>query len=190
MLQSIPKAKFLHVTQRSDWREWLRKNYRTRDDVWLVYSKRHTGKPRISYNDAVEEALCFGWIDSVQRTIDKDRFAQRFSVRKSTSRYSQANKERLRALVRQGKVVKEVLETLPDFSDDFDVPGDILEAMRANARAWKNFQGFSPAYVRIRVAYIDSARKRPDEFKKRLGHFIKMSERNKQFGYGGIEKHY
>ena len=86
--------------------------------------------------------------------------------------------------------MKEVLETLPDFSDDFGVPGDILEAMRANARAWKNFQGFSPAYVRIRVAYIDSARKRPDEFKKRLGHFIKMSERNKQFGYGGIEKHY
>ena len=180
----------LHVTERSEWRGWLRKNYRTETDIWLVYSKKHTGKPRISYNDAVEEALCFGWIDSVLRTIDADRFAQRFSVRKSTSRYSQANKERLRALVRQGKVVKKVLETLPELSDDFHVPSDILEEIRGNAGAWKNFNKFSPAYARIRVAYIDSARKRPDEFEKRLAHFIKMSERNRQFGYGGIEKHY
>ena len=128
----------LHVTERSEWRGWLRKHYRTENDIWLVYSKKHTGRPRISYNDAVEEALCFGWIDSVLRTIDADRFAQRFSVRKSTSRYSQANKERLRALVRQGKVVKKVLETLPELSDDFHVPSDILEEIRTNAGAWKN----------------------------------------------------
>jgi uncharacterized protein YdeI (YjbR/CyaY-like superfamily) len=189
--QPIPKTKLLHLTNRSDWRAWLKRNNKTQDEIWLVYSKKHTGKPRISYNDAVEEALCFGWIDSTVRTIDEDSFAQRFSVRKSTSHFSQANKERLRALVKEGKVMKEVLESLPDLSDDdFEIPGDILEAIQSSSEAWKNFQKFSQPYIRIRLAYIDSARKRPDEFKKRLAHFIKMSEKNKQFGHGGIEKHY
>jgi uncharacterized protein YdeI (YjbR/CyaY-like superfamily) len=185
----IPNAKLLHLTNRSEWRAWLMGNYQTKDEIWLVYAKKHTGKPRISYNDAVEEALCFGWIDSTVRTIDQDRFAQRFSVRKSKSNYSQTNKERLKTLIKQGKVLKEVLASLPDISDnDFEIPRDILEALQSNRQAWKHFQGFSQPYIRIRIAYIDSARKRPDEFKKRLANFINKSEKNKQFGHGGIEK--
>jgi uncharacterized protein YdeI (YjbR/CyaY-like superfamily) len=181
----------LYLTKRSDWRTWLKRNYKTKDDIWLVYAKKHTGKPTISYNDTVEEALCFGWIDSTVRTIDEDHFARRFSVRRPKSSYSQSNKERLRALVKEGKVMKDVLASLPDLTEDnFEIPGDILQAIRSNERAWKNFQAFSQPYIRIRIAYIDSARTRPDEFKKRLDHFIKMSQKNKQFGYGGIEKHY
>ena len=82
MTQPIPKTKLLHLTNRSDWRAWLKGNYQTKDEIWLVYAKNHTGKPCISYNDAVEEALCFGWIDSIVKSIDQDSFARRFSVRK------------------------------------------------------------------------------------------------------------
>lgn len=191
MKQPIPKTKLLQAATRSEWRAWLKRNHKSKTDIWLVYPKKHTGKPRVAYNDAVEEALCFGWIDSTVRTLDADRFAQRFSVRNPKSRYSQANIERLRALARQGNVLKEVLATLPDLAEEaFKVPPDILAAVQAKPMAWKNFQAFSPSYVRIRVAYIQGARKRPAEFKKRLAHFIKLTEQNKQFGFGGIDKYY
>lgn len=192
MKTGLDQNKMLYVATRKEWRAWLKKHYKSETDIWLVYYKKHTGRPRISYNDAVEEALCFGWIDSTVKTIDADRFAQRFSVRKPKSRYSQANKERLRALVEQGKVAKDVLAGLGDVlkEEAFEIPPDILKALKANKQAWKHFQGFSPAYIRIRIAFIEAARKRPQEFEKRLRHFIQMTEKNRQFGFGGIEKHY
>ncbi len=188
---SQPIGELLEFSRRSQWRAWLRRNYRKQNEVWLVYHKAHTGRPRISYNDAVEEALCFGWIDSTVRSLDEDRFAQRFTVRKPGSRYSQANRERLRTLVREGRIAREVLLSLPDLSDDdFEIPADILAALRASTKAWRSFQQFSPAYVRIRIGFIEGARKRPAEFRKRLAHFLRMTEAGKQFGFGGIEKHY
>ena len=142
-------------------------------------------------NDAVEEALCFGWIDSIVRSIDENRYAQKFTLRNPKSSYSQANKERLKELVRQGKVVKEVSAVLGDFLEErFEVPLDILEAVKTNQKAWKNFQKLSQPYIRIRTAFIDAARNRPHEFKKRLNYFIKMTEKNKKYGFGGIEKYY
>jgi uncharacterized protein YdeI (YjbR/CyaY-like superfamily) len=191
MRQSLSANKLLCVSDRSEWRAWLRSNYNSTPEIWLVYYKKHTGKPRISYNDAVEEALCFGWIDSTVRTLDGDRFAQRFSVRRTGSHYSQANVERVRALLKDGKVAKDVMESLPDLSGHiFTIPADILKAIKSNAKAWRNFQRFSPPYIRIRVAFIDGARNRPAEFKKRLSHLIRMTEQNKQFGFGGIDKHF
>jgi len=188
---SIPKSRLLHVTTRAAWRAWLKANYKSRTEIWLVYSRKGTGKPRLAYNDAVEEALCFGWIDSIVRSIDAQRFAQRFSVRKMGSRYSQANLERLRALVRRRRVMRDVLPTIPDQSEaEFKIPADILQAIRANRKAWKHFRSFSPAYIRIRIAYIDGARRRPAEFRKRLAHFVRETEANRQFGFGGIEKYY
>ncbi len=181
----------LYVSDRKKWRAWLRKNYKTATEIWLVYYKKGTGKPRIEYNDAVEEALCFGWIDSTVRTIDGERFAQRFSPRKSNSKYSPANKERLHFLLKKKQVIKEVRETLGDLSrEELVIPEDILDQIKSNKEAWKHFQKFSPAYKRIRIGFIEGARKRPAEFKKRLNYFIKMTEQNKQFGFGGIEKHY
>jgi uncharacterized protein YdeI (YjbR/CyaY-like superfamily) len=189
--QPIDPERLLHVTDRAQWRDWLQKHYKSETEIWLVFYKKHTGRPSIAYNDAVEEALCFGWIDSTVRTIDAERYAQRFSVRRSKSTYSQANKERLRALIRQGKVVEEVLAAVGDLADDeSEIPADILAAIQANPAAWQNFQAFSPAYVRIRIAFIDGARDRPEEFEKRLRYFVEMTEKNKQFGFGGIEKYY
>ena len=191
MTEPIPESKLLRLSERDRWRAWLQKNYRSKDETWLVYAKKHTGEPRISYNDAVEEALCFGWIDSIVKTVDDGHFAQRFSVRKNTSNWSQLNIERLRLLVNEGNIMPEVLETLPDLSvDDFEVPADILVDIKANDEAWSNYQEFSAPYIRIRISYIDAARSRPDEFNKRLENFIKKSEQNKLIGQGGVEKYY
>ena len=184
-------TKTLHATNPKDWRDWLKKNYKTEKEIWLVYYKKVTGKPRIEYNDAVEQALCFGWIDSIVKTLDEERTVQRFSPRKPKAKYSQANIERLRALVSQKKVIKEVADTLEDvLSEEFIIPPDILKTIKANNKAWKNFQHFSDSYKRIRIAFIDGARNRPEEFQKRFRYFIEMTEKNKMFGFGGIEKHY
>jgi uncharacterized protein YdeI (YjbR/CyaY-like superfamily) len=184
-------TKTLYITNRKDWRNWLKKNYKIKKEIWLVYYKKSTGKPRIEYNDAVEEALCFGWIDSIVKTLDKESTVQRFSPRKPNAKYSQANIERLRTLTAKKKVVREVRESLGKIlTEKFKIPSDILKAIKANKPAWKNFQRFSPSYKRIRVAYIDGARKRPAEFKKRLKYFIQMTGKNKMIGFGGIEKHY
>ncbi len=181
----------LHVTNRKDWRDWLKTNYKTEKEIWLVYYKKATGKSRIEYNDAVEEALCFGWIDSIVKKLDEYSTVQRFSPRKPKASYSQANIERLRSLVAKKKVVKEVVDSLGDIlNEEFVIPPDILSAIKANKEAWKNFQKFSDSYKRIRIAFIHGARHRPEEFKKRLRHFIEMTEKNKMFGFGGIEKHY
>jgi len=188
---SVPKSRLLHVTTRAAWRGWLKANYKSRTEVWLVYSRKSSGKPRLAYNDAVEEALCFGWIDSIVRSIDTVRFAQRFSVGKAGSKYSQANLERLRALVRRRRVMSDVLPTIPDLSEaEFKIPDDILRAIRANRKAWRHFRSFSPAYVRIRIAFIEGARRRPAEFRKRLAHFVRETEANRQFGFGGIDRYY
>lgn len=186
-----PGGELLHVTDREKWRSWLEKNYRIAPEIWLVYYRKHTGKPRIAYNDAVEEALCFGWIDGKVHSIDGERYAQRFSPRRPGSLYSPVNLERLRFLVAEGKVTQEVLDSLPDLSEEaFEIPSDILEAVKANPKAWAHFQKFSQPYVRIRVAFIDGARDRPEEFNKRLAHFVRMTEQNKQYGFGGIEKYF
>jgi len=191
MKRSLDEARLLYVTNAREWRDWFKKHYKSEKEVWLVYYKKHTGKPRIPYNDAVEEALCFGWIDSTVRRIDGDRFAQRFSLRNPKTPYSQANKERLKGLIKEGKVVDEVLSTLGDIvGEQFEIPPDVLDAIKANKKAWENFQGFSQPYIRIRIAFIDGARNRPQEFKKRLRYFIEMTGKNKQFGFGGIEKYF
>ena len=183
--------KTIYISDRKKWRQWLRQHYKTQKEIWLVYYKKGSGKPRIEYNDAVEEALCFGWIDSILKTLDKDRNAQRFSPRKPKSKYSPANKERLRKLLKQRKVIKEVRDTLGDIAEEkFEIPKDILKAIKADEKAWKHFQKFSAAYKRIRIGFIDGARNRPGEFQKRLRYFIKMSSKNKLYGFGGIDKHF
>ena len=184
-------AKLLYLPTRTKWRAWLSKHYQSESEVWLVFPRASSGKPRISYNDAVEEALCFGWIDSTVRSVDDDSFAQRFSIRRQGSKYSQANIERLRFLLRAGKVAGDIRRTLPNLAlDNFEIAKDITEAIKANPKAWKHFRTLSMPYIRIRIAYIEGARKRPAEFRKRLAHFIKMTEQSKQIGFGGIEKHY
>jgi uncharacterized protein YdeI (YjbR/CyaY-like superfamily) len=184
------ESNLLSVTNRQEWRQWLEEHYTTANEIWLVYYRKHTGIPRIPYNDAVEAALCFGWIDSITRTIDQDRYSQRFTPRNPRSKYSQTNKERLRRLIQQEKVMPEVLTSIGNLlEEEFTFPEDIKATLQANPQVWANFQRYSGAYQRIRVAYVDTARKRPGEFEKRLKHLIKMTEKDVQFGFG-IEEYY
>jgi uncharacterized protein YdeI (YjbR/CyaY-like superfamily) len=189
---TITSRNLVHVATRKDWRAWLEEHFRTDKEVWLVYFKKETRKTRISYNDAVEEALCFGWIDSIQRTIDNERFAQRFSPRRTISHYSEINKMRLRALVIEGKVETSVLAKLGSdvLEIAFKISPDVIEAIKSDKDAWGNFQNFSEGYKRIRIGFIEGARNRPTEFQKRLRYFIKMTALNKKFGYGGVERYY
>ena len=181
----------LYVFERERWREWLEANFDTAREIWLVYPNKVSGEPRILYNDAVEEALCFGWIDSIVKKLDGLRAVQRFTPRNPRSSYSQQNKERLHWLAAEGLLHPSVRESVEDvLKEEFVFPADILQAVRANEQAWKHFQGFSPAYQRIRVAYIDAGRRRPEVYESRLKSFIKATAKGKQIGYGGIQKYF
>lgn len=182
----------LYVTDPKKWRAWLEKNYGKKSDVWLIFPKKASGKPRISYNDAVEQALCFGWIDSIQKPFDVDSTVQRFSPRKTKGKYSQPNIERLRHLAETKQLKPFVLEQVkPELEREFVFPKDIMQALRKNKAAYAFFKSTSPVYQRIRVAYVDDVRgRRPEDFKKRLANFIKANEQNNLIGYGGIDKYY
>ncbi|HYR07394.1 MAG TPA: YdeI/OmpD-associated family protein [Longimicrobium sp.] len=180
----------LYAADRDAWRAWLAEHYRTEKEIWLVYPRKHTGKPRIPYADAVEEALCFGWIDSTQKTLDDDHTAQRYTPRRPGVAYSQPNQERLRRMIAQGKVLPEVVESIGDLLDrPFVIPADILRALQASERAWGNLQRWSDSYLRIRVAFVESARGDPAEFGKRLRNLVDKSEKGKQYGFG-VEPYY
>jgi len=177
---------------RSEWRLWLQENHDKEPEIWFVFPLKSSGESAITYNDAVEEALCFGWIDSTVRSLDEKHKIQRFSPRNPRSDYSQANKERLRWLMDKGLIHPALVDSVSRILDKpFVYPQDILDAVKRDEEAWKNYQGFSDPYKRIRIAYIDAARKRPDEFARRLNSFIEKTRKGKLIsGYGGIGKYY
>ncbi|MCX6767427.1 MAG: YdeI/OmpD-associated family protein [Candidatus Micrarchaeota archaeon] len=183
-------GKTLYASGRKAWRAWLSKHHGKEKEIWLIYPKKRTGKPRIPYNDAVEEALCFGWIDSTVKSVDSGNFAQRFSPRRPGSGLSQMNRERIRKLVSGKKMTEAGLAAVSHAlepgsgGEKFTFPEDILGAIKKDGAAWKNFQQLPEPYKRIRVAYIDSRRRHGAEmFKKSLRHFIKMTAKNKRFGF-------
>lgn len=181
-----------YFENREDWRKWLMDNFDTANEIWFVFPRKSSGKKSILYNDAVEEALCFDWIDSTVKSLDKEHKIQRFTPRKSKSTYSQANKERLKWLL-ENKMIHPTFEDKIQhvLSEPFIFPNDIIDKLKEDKIVWKNYQQFSDSYKRIRIAYIEAARMRPEEFEKRLNHFISKTKDNKMIaGFGGIEKYY
>lgn len=166
--------------------------YQTAKEIWLVFPSKASGEESISYNDAVEEALCFGWIDGQAGTLDAQHGLRRFTPRRKGSPYSRPNIERLLWLEAQGLLLPEVQAQVHELIHaPFVYPSDILDALRLDAEVWAHYQQFSEPYRRIRVAYIDAARQRPDEFRKRLNSFIAKTKSGKLIsGYGGIDKYY
>jgi uncharacterized protein YdeI (YjbR/CyaY-like superfamily) len=184
------KMKTLYITNRKTWRKWLEKNFDKKENIWLVYPKKSSGKKRIAYNDAVEEALCFGWIDSTVKSLDEHNSIQRFSPRNPKSSYSQWNKERMKWLWENNLLHSSQIEKAKEFiTEKFMFPKDIIDNIKKDKIVWKNYNAFSDSYKRIRVAYIDTARERPEEFKKRLRNFINKTRKNKLIGFNGIEKY-
>ena len=184
--------KIVHCTDRLQWRSWLAEHFETEREVWFVFPTARSGERGVSYNDAVEEALCFGWIDGQAGTLDDTHQLRRFTPRRRGSGYSRPNIERLIALDARGLIHPKVRPSVePLIRAPYVFPEDILEAIRQDEAAWTNYQHFSEPYRRIRIAYIDAARKRPAEFQKRLTAFIKKTRENKLItGYGGIDKYY
>ena len=139
----------------------------------------------------MEEALCYGWIDSLLKPIDADRYAQRFSPRRPTSRLSAMNRERVRRLIASGRMTRFGLESIKHAFDHkrdtkprlkWAIPDDILRRLKRDRTVWQNFQRFPASYQRIRIGWIVAARRRRDVVEQRLRYFLRMTARNKRFG--------
>jgi len=174
----------LRVTTRKAWRRWLGKNHAREKEIWLVYATKQSGKGRVAYSEAVEEALCFGWIDGIMKSIDANYFAQRFSPRRSTkSQLSETNKERVRRMIRAGLMTPAGMEKIRRrMSEKFVLPPDIIAALKRDPQTWKNFQRFPKWYQRVRVGWIDASRSHQEVFQARLRYFLKMTAQNKRYG--------
>jgi len=181
-----------YFIDRQEWRSWLKTNFETENDIWLEYPLKKTERERILYNDAVEEALCFGWIDSTVKSLNEETTIQRFCKRRKKSSFSQPNKERLKWLFENGLIHDSIKnDVVKIIKEEFIFPKDIIDKLKSEKSTWNNYNKFSPAYQRIRIAYIESGRKRPEEFIKRLENFITKTRQNKLIkGFGGIDKYY
>ncbi len=184
--------KTLCVTGREEWRAWLEKNFETETAVWLIYYKKHTGKPTISYDAAVEEALCFGWIDSTVRRIDDERYMQRFTPRKDTSNWSEPNKKRIAKLIKEGRMTaagfaKMSAEVTTGKSEprpprqDAEMPDYFARALKANKTARENFNRLAPSYQRQYIGWIKIA-KRPETRARRVTEAIELLSLGKKLG--------
>lgn len=179
----------LYEKQRSRWRTWLRQNHAKASQVWLVFFKKHTGKPSLIYEEAVEEALCFGWIDGIIRRIDEERYALRFSPRRAGSVWSESNRKRVERLVRARKMTRAGLAKV-DYTEDspypsgpksIELPKEIERELRKNPPAWRNFSNLAPSYRRVYTLWLRDA-KRPETKSRRIQEAIELLKQNKKLG--------
>jgi uncharacterized protein YdeI (YjbR/CyaY-like superfamily) len=181
----------LYFKNRDQWRNWLRKNYKTCKEVWLIYYKKHTGKPTIPYDDAVEEAICFGWIDSTVRRIDEEKYKQRYTPRNIKSLWSESNVKRAGKMIEAGKMTeeglfkfkqgmrdnKELLERGITSDKKIIIPEELKEGLKKCKNAWKNFNNFPDSYKRRYIYWYMDA-KRDDTRAKRMEEIIRRSGKN------------
>lgn len=180
-------------TTRAHWRRWLKKNHAKATEVWLVFVKQKTKRANLSYNDAVEEALCFGWIDGVKRSIDDEHYMHRFTPRKSDSKWSKSNKARAQRLLKNGRMApagKRSIEQAKrngwwaeptNVRANFSMPPELGARLTQNAKAFECFESLAPSYQRQYFAWIATA-KRPDTKKRRLDEAMQLLERGEKLG--------
>ena len=182
----------LYVTNRDDWRTWLERNHDAKKEVWLIYYKKHTGKPTIPYADAVEEALCFGWVDSTIQRIDDEKYARKFTPRKNKSKWSELNIKRARKMIRQGRMTKAELAKFKEAQkrnksgpkaepskNKLVIPPDLKKALSTNAKVWDNFDSFAPSYKKLYIRRITYAKKKETR-EKRIKQTISWAAQNKK----------
>ncbi len=185
----IPEKIFktLDVRTRREWRNWLREHHDSEPGIWLVFHKQHTAQASIGYDGAVEEALCFGWIDSLVRQLDENRYARKFTPRKPGSKWSTINRQRYADLKARGLLAAPGLERAPTSrSGDaprppVSIPSYIEKQLKSNARAWEHFGRLAPSYRRLYIGWIDSA-KREETKEKRLREAIGLLAAGKKLG--------
>ena len=184
----MPHLATLDMRKRPQWRKWLEVHHESASEIWLVFHKRHTGEECMSYDDAVEEALCFGWIDSIVRRLDDERYARKFTPRKPESRWSTINRQRFAKLEARGLLTAAGRKRVPtERSGDAPrpsvsvIPSYIEKPLKATARAWDYFEELPASYRRAYIAWIDSA-KREVTREKRLREAISLLAAGKKLG--------
>ena len=171
-------------SSRAEWRSWLGENHPIEQEVWLFYYKKHTGKPTVGYRDSVEEALCFGWIDGIKKTIDDESYCHRFTPRRPNSKWSPLNISLAKKLIEQGKMMPAGLASFEqhktyDEKKEFTLTPGIEKALKGNSVAWENFNRLAPGYRKQYVIWLASAKK-PETRAKRLKEALDLLEQNKK----------
>ena len=185
--------KKLYVTDRGQWRNWLTEHHAGEAGVWLIFYKKETRKPTIGYEEAVEEALCFGWIDSIIKKIDETRYVRKFTPRKDKSKWSVLNRKRANKMIKEEKMtdfglakIKTAKKTGLWETDgrpriSFDVPPELAKALAQNKKAKENFDKLAPSYRRQYIGWIAVA-KRAETKKRRIEESIALLEKGKKLG--------
>ena len=180
--------KILDARTPVEWRDWLADHHDLASEVWLVFYKRHTGRASIAYEDAVDEALCYGWIDSLVKRLDDARYARKFTPRKLDSRWSTSNRKRYAQLKASRRLMPAGLNRPPtDRSGDaprpspVKLPPYIQEALKKNSAARHYFESLAPSYRRLYIGWIDSA-KQLDTKMRRLDEAIRLLAAGKKLG--------
>lgn len=178
---------------RDAWRAWLAENHEVEKELWLIFHKRHTGRSGLTYVEALEEALCFGWIDGIVRRIDGEKHMIRFSPRRGNSIWSQRNKRRVGRLIREGRMTPAGLARIKEAKangqwvkaamreDTTVVPAELAQALAGNEKARLNFESLAPSYRRQFIYWVASA-KRDETRRKRIDGTIDLLIRNKRLG--------
>lgn len=175
---------------REAWRQWLEENHRSSSSVWLVCYKQKSGKPVLPWSDAVDEALCFGWIDSIRKTVDEEKFIQFFSKRKPNGTWSKINKDKIELLIASGKMAPAGLESIEkakengswnilDVVDTLEVPEDLSAALKSRNGAEDFFLGLSKSVRKAMLQWLVFA-KRPETRQKRIDEIATLASERKK----------
>jgi uncharacterized protein YdeI (YjbR/CyaY-like superfamily) len=176
---------------RAAWRDWLVEHGDRETEVWLVYYKAGTGKPSISYNDSLEEALCFGWVDSIIQKIDEEKYARKFNPRRGGSKWSELNKHLVAKLIQEGRMTKAGLakvefplseaQVARPKRPDLPLPDWLKAGLMASPKAWENFSKLPPSHRRNYIGWISDA-KREETRQRRIQEAISRLEKNETLG--------
>ena len=177
-----------YPTHRTEWRAWLETHHRTKTEVWIQTYLKASGYPSVSYDELVEECLCFGWIDGAVKKYDELSKVQRITPRRKKTFLSELNRQRVWKLQRLGLMTPAGIEPIHDQigspDDPLDIPDWVLTQLQADARVWETFQRFPHNYQRLKIGWIAEIRgdSRREEAKKRLDYLIKMTGLGKMYG--------
>jgi uncharacterized protein YdeI (YjbR/CyaY-like superfamily) len=178
---------------RDAWRVWLAKNHARENELWLVLYKKNSGKPTVSYDEAVEEALCFGWIDGIIKAIDEEKYATRFSPRRQGSIWSESNKKRVAKMIAQGRMTEigltRVIEAKSNGEwnkatmreDTSNIPPELKRALASDKKAKVYFKGLAPSHKRQYIYWIADA-KLDATRQRRIHKALQMLRENKKLG--------
>ncbi len=192
------ELEYIHFNNRDEFRNWLQKFHDKSPGIWMIYYRKHTGKESILYIEALEEALCYGWVDSIIKKTDEDKYVRKFTPRKNFTNWSDFNKNKVFELIEKGKMTpaglekidatilssilaKENFQTGNKKVKEFDIPDFIIEEFRLNEPALRNFNNLAPSHKREYIFWITNA-KRQETIAGRIRESVKLLIENKKLG--------